>query len=462
MDSLNERLANLGQAVAEVNAPDQDAIADARRRWARSGRHTPGRRWTFVVVPAFAIAAAVIAIILTRTSEGERSLTYSIGDVPGERGQWIAAREPVRLRFSDGSHVEVARDAKMRVAATDQRGSTIDLEQGALHAEVVHRGVSSWHFRTGPYTVLVKGTRFDAAWDSMRETFTLDMLEGKVEITGPLIQAPVTVTAGQSVIANVPEKRFEIRSFRTAADASGAAKPGPDISKQDVTQAVLPSASSSIDPGAKPSALETATTTKPTPSRSKSTAKAVAEQPDPHSISTPAQEKAAQASQGSAAVANTAATMPSTKVEKWREYLAARAYSSAIKAAEQRGFDAVVAEATTAELYALSDAARYAGRLARARDALIALRARFNEQGKTAFLLGRIAADEKDVAGAIEWFDRYLQEQPGGPLAETATGRLIELYKPRDAARARKLAERYLAAYPDGSYAALAKTLVEK
>jgi len=412
MDSLNERLANLGQAVAEVNAPDHDAIADARRRWARSARRTRGRRWAFVVVPAFAIAAAVIALFVTRTADDERSLTYSIGDEHGERGQWIAAREPVLLRFSDGSHIEVARDAKVRVAAMDQRGSTIDLEQGALHAEVLHRDVSSWQFRTGPYTVLVKGTRFDAAWDSTRETFTLEMLEGKVQITGPLIQAPVTVSAGQSVLANVAEKRFEIRSVRTADAAAPTA------------------------PVVQPTSHEPATATQTTPSKaSPSTSNAVAEQTDPH---------------------------PATKVDKWREYLAARAYSSAITAAEQRGFDAVVGEATSAELYALSDAARYAGRLARARDALIALRARFNEQGKTAFLLGRIAADEKDAAGAIEWFDRYLQEQPGGPLAETATGRLIELYKPRDAARAGKLAERYLAAYPDGSYAALARTLVEK
>jgi hypothetical protein len=162
----------------------------------------------------------------------------------------------------------------------------------------------------------------------------------------------------------------------------------------------------------------------------------------------------------SGGTAGSAATPART--EKWREFLAARAYSSAISAAEQRGFDTVVAEATSAELYALSAAARYAGQPARARDALIAVRARFGEQGNTAFLLGRIAADQSEAGTAIEWFDRYLREQPGGPLAETATGRLIELYRTRDASRARRLAERYLAAYPDGSYAALARTLVER
>jgi hypothetical protein len=450
MDALDQRLANLGRAVAEVNAPDHDAIADARRRWARSSQRPRARRWTFVVVPAFAIAAAVIAIIVTRAPDDERALTYTVGDAPGEHGQWIAAREPVRLQFSDGSKVAVAAGTKVRVTSTDRGGSTLDVEQGALHADVVHRDISSWRFRTGPYTVLVKGTRFDAAWDSANERFTLDMLEGKVEVTGPLIPAPVTVSAGQSVVASVREKRFEIRSVRTA---DAALEPKTDNNIQaPVAQPATASASSANNP--------VTPTDKTDASASPADKRPSSNGNEQQVIRTPT--SATQKEQPKQLPAKTTAITASAKVEKWREYLAARAYSSAIKAAEQLGFDAVVAEATSAELYTLADAARYAGKPARARDALIAVRARFGEQGKTAFLLGRVAADQGDAAAAIEWFDRYLREQPGGPLAETATGRLIELYQTRDAGRARKIAERYLAAYPDGSYAALAKTLVEK
>lgn len=176
----------------------------------------------------------------------------------------------------------------------------------------------------------------------------------------------------------------------------------------------------------------------------------------------PGTSRTGESTRSATSATSTTAEATPAKTEKWRQYLAARAYSSAITAAEQRGFETVAAEATSEELYALSDAARYAGRLARARDALIAVRARFGEQGKTAYLLGRIAADQGDDDAAIEWFDRYLREQPGGALAETATGRLIELYRAHDASRARMLAERYLAAYPAGSYAALARTLTEK
>lgn len=459
MDPLNERLARLGRAIADVNGPDNDAIADARRRWGRSRRHPRARRWTLVVAPALVIGVTVIAVIVSRsTSDDVPSLTFTVGDAPGARGQWIAARDPVQLHFSDGSRIEVARNAKVRVAAIDRRGGTIDLEQGALHADVAHRDVSAWQFRTGPYTVVVKGTRFDAAWDSSRERFTLEMMQGTVEVTGPLLPAPVTVSSGQSLVANVGEQRFEIRSVRTADTTTPSAN-ATGGENQSVTGPAT--GSSTVDPAVVAPTSATAkapvpsTTGQPTTTTPHSAADSVARS----TTAAPRVTKADQPPGTSATTATVAATPART--EKWRELLAARAYSSAIAAAEQRGFDAVVADATSAELYALSDAARYAGRPARARDALIAVRARFGEQGNTAFLLGRIAADEGEVGTAIEWFDRYLREQPGGPLAETATGRLIELYRPRDASRARKLAERYLAAYPDGPYAALARTLVE-
>lgn len=464
MDTLNERLARLGRAIAEVNGPDNDAIVDARRRWRRSPNRARARRWTLVVAPALAISATVIAVIVWRsTSDDERSLTYMVGDAPGERGQWIAAREPVQLHFSDGSQVEVARDAKVRVAVMDRRGGTIDLEQGAVHADVAHRDVSAWRFRTGPYTVLVKGTRFDAAWDSSRERFTLEMLQGTVEVVGPLLPAPVTVSAGQALVANVREQRFEIRSVRTA-DATPAPTSAAEGNKQIMTAPRLPSAVlSTVDAAVVAPRSVTAKPPVPSTTGQATTTTRPDSAADRVASSTTAAPRIAKADQPSVTSGGTAGSAATpARTEKWREFLAARAYSSAISAAEQRGFDTVVAEATSAELYALSDAARYAGQPARARDALIAVRARFGEQGNTAFLLGRISADQGEAGPAIEWFDRYLREQPGGPLAETATGRLIELYRTRDASRARKLAERYLAAYPDGSYAVLARTLVER
>ncbi len=79
-------------------------------------------------------------------------------------------------------------------------------------------------------------------------------------------------------------------------------------------------------------------------------------------------------------------------------------------------------------------------------------------RGQSALLLGKIAADQQGSPGdAIDWFETYLREEPGGPLAEEALGRILELSAP-DAARG--AAARYLARYPDGSRAALARSLI--
>lgn len=420
MEPLSERLRRLGRRIADVDPPDEEAIAHARRRLLRQPAPRRTVRWFVIGVPSIALVA-VLAIVIGSPAKGREneSLTYVVNNAPGEQGTWLdAATKPALLQFSDGSRVDVAAAARVRVTAIDARGAAIEVSHGKVMAAVVHSDVSVWRFQTGPYMIRVTGTRFETSWDTNLERFTLDMLEGTVEITGPLLLTPVTVTAGQSVVSYVREDRFEIRRERTTGAALRAAK-GAEPAPGDARTA--------------PTSTETTGPRLP----------------------------AGHANDGSATVA------PPVKGTRkpaapWRDLLAARAYSAAIAAAEQHGFESVLLDATRAELYALSDAARYAERAIRAREALIALRSRFGERGKTAFLLGRIAADRAEADDAIPWFDLYLREEPSGTLVEPALGRLIELTHARDAARARRLAERYLASFPDGTYAALARTMLSK
>src|SRR5262249_29419737 len=113
------------------------------------------------------------------------------------------------------------------------------------------------------------------------------------------------------------------------------------------------------------------------------------------------------------------------------------------------------------------DAARLGGSPGRAVQALSALRARFPgsaEAASAAFILGRIAQDQsRDSAGAAGWFSRYLAEQPGGPFAADALGRVVEAAdKQGDEAGARRAAERYLAAYPNGPHAGYASRVLAR
>lgn len=475
MESLSERLTQLGRGIADVDRPDDEAIAHARRRWIR--QPTPRRhvRWWLVVVPS-AVVVAVLAIAIGSRSTGreDNPLTYVVDDLPGVHGQWIdTASKPALVQFSDGTRVDVAPGTKVRVSAIDARGGAIEMTMGKLVAAVVHDDTGAWRFQTGPYTIRVKGTRFETSWDASDERFTLDMHEGAVEVIGPLLPAPIVVTTGQSVVSSVREDRFEIRRKRTADAASPAVETVEPIG--DVDRGATRSETAPTEP--ERARVDAPRTNKPTVAVQKSSriasaktdttppplpADAASDRPSTDPVLPVERDRSPMPTVASTGSGATGAPVQGARrpAEQWRDLLAARAYASAIAAAEKHGFDAVLLDATSVELYALADAARYAGRPVRAREALIALRSRFGERGKTAFLLGRIAADRADADDAIQWFDLYLREEPSGTLAEAATGRLIELYRPRDAARARKLAERYLAAYPDGTYAALARTML--
>ena len=150
----------------------------------------------------------------------------------------------------------------------------------------------------------------------------------------------------------------------------------------------------------------------------------------------------------------------------FRELSTAGHYREALAAVEQQGFAASCESLGARDLLTLGSTARLAGRADRAREAYLAARRRFPssaEAGISAFSLGRLASDAGRASDATAWFKRYLTEQPGGPLAREAAGRLIELLRQTgDEARARTAAESYLKRYPTGPHAALAQSLLTK
>ena len=116
------------------------------------------------------------------------------------------------------------------------------------------------------------------------------------------------------------------------------------------------------------------------------------------------------------------------------------------------------ARAATAEsLLDDARAARLAGHPDLERSLLLACRKRAKGQpaaSQAAYLLGRASA----AGDAAQWFETYLREEPQGLLAREAAGRLIESYRAAGNAPAAKgAASRYLARYPNGPHAALAR-----
>jgi len=138
--------------------------------------------------------------------------------------------------------------------------------------------------------------------------------------------------------------------------------------------------------------------------------------------------------------------------------------AEAIAAADANGYDATLGALSGPELLLLANSARYAAKFDHATAALETARRRFPDSdaaASAAFELGRIAMDVRHQLGvAGDQFEVYLRERPSGALAREAMGRAIEARSGAgDQESAERLAVRYLASWPEGPHASLARRL---
>jgi len=148
----------------------------------------------------------------------------------------------------------------------------------------------------------------------------------------------------------------------------------------------------------------------------------------------------------------------------WKQLALEERYPEALTIAESEHFESLCRRSPAADVVLLANTARFAGSAKRAEQAFRAVRARFphtHEAAMASFSLGRIAYDERrSFREAAQWFQSYLGEEPSGVLAREASGRLIEAQRAAgDVVQATESAKRYLAKYPTGPHAALARSV---
>jgi hypothetical protein len=390
--------------------------------WSRLDvKMTGGPRPRRVLAVGFGLAAAAAAVVFLAYSWNQKSpsLGFRIVDETGVPHAAPDLDSAGRIEFSDGSKVTVAAHTRASVTAIDALGARIRLEHGRLSAQFVQLPQASWSIAAGPYQVLVTGTAFDVSWTPDTRALELWLRHGSVLVKGPNAGQGLAVVAGQHLLASATTGQIVL-------DAMAPAVPPalPTLPSADLAPAVSP-------------AYERPAMALREPSRA------------PHA----------------APAARAPAPEPSLT---WPQALARGDFQRILDEAVRRGLDDVLSGASSADLAAFADAARYGRKNDLAQRALLAQRQRFPQTlaGRdAAFLLGTLdesRAGHDAQTSALRWYGRYLVENPTGSYSGQALGRrLVLLESLHDRPAARQAAALYLAKFPSGPYAAEAKRIVE-
>jgi TolA-binding protein len=387
------------------------------------------RRWGRVLWPISGLATAVLALTVgyaisvyrQASTADPPALTYRIEGGSVLEGGYLreSGHAGVKLLFNEGSTFTLTPGTRGRLRSVEPRGARVAIEQGTAAFQVTQRKDRHWLVEVGPFVVAVKGTVFSVSWDLASARFELRLRQGRVVVSGPISGGDIALRAGQRLVVDLPKAEtliLEESSDLAAREPESAAAFG------------------AADGEARPP---------PSP-------RPVVDHDRPARAAAPAR---APARDGKSEV-----------VRRWSEDLANGQWDRILQDVEQDGMESTLARASSEDLIALANAARYRRRADLARAALLAERRRFPGSARAldaTFLLGRVEElREQGKAQAIAWYDAYLARAPAGAYAAEALGRKLILTNELDGpAKARPIADEYLRRFPDGSYAGSARAL---
>jgi hypothetical protein len=387
----------------------------------KSRGHGTTLGWSIAAALVFCVALAGAAVLLRNRSHDSEP-AVAVNRIEGGKlldGGYLSesGRAGIKLFFNEGSEFALASGTRGRLRAVTAHGAELAIEHGTASFRITKSRERRWLVEAGPFLVTVKGTDFTVLWDPTSEQFELRLRTGSVTVSGPVVGDDFALRAGQRLSVSLPKAETVISEER----------PGDTVG----VRAIPSSASADVS--------SPATTTAPTGS--------------PARVATPVSQPSA-----------LPADVPGT-ARRWKEALANGHWDRILADVERDGLEPTLKTASSDELFALADAARYRRRADLARAALLAQRRRFPESARSldaTFLLGRAEEQrESGRASAIRWYDEYLASAPSGTYAAEALGRkMILSSQVGGPASAREIAAQYLRRFPEGSYAGAARALL--
>jgi len=390
-----------------------------RARIAGGSRERRTFRWSValaVVVACVAVVSAGTLIFRGGSFVAERSVQLSRieggtlldGGYLSETGN-----AGIKVFFDEGSQFVLTPGTRARLRSVNTEGASLGIEHGTASLRITQHRAHRWSVEAGPFLVTVRGTDFTVTWEPASERFELRLRQGRVEVRGPVVGEGLALRPGQKLIVSLRKAESVITEDR------------PELAASD-------SALVARAPAAEASATR---------------APAESGEPAPLGSSTAH-----------------AASPPAGTERRWREALANGQWDRILADVDRDGVEATLESASSDELFALADAARFRRRTDLARATLLAQRRRFPSAPRSVdalFLLGRVEESRGGGrAPAIEWYDEYLRVAPTGTYAAEALGRKMVLTKEVGGpASARPLADEYLRRFPEGSYVGAARAL---
>jgi TolA-binding protein len=413
LDPTAERVADFVTGQVGAPASSRSSANEFERRLSdfRRGRQNRKR---FTAGAAVTLTLVMAGLAATRFKQGApgADLSYRVdGREPPAGGNVVVSeRAESLLAFSDGSKVRIAARSRGHVMNVNGHGARFALDDGKVSVDIVHRPRAQWTFEAGPFVVSVHGTSFTVAWNPADAVFELRLQTGAVSVASPLAGPEIGLRAGQTLRVSLRDLTSTVAST-VATTANGDGETAPSHAADQPTAVPSP-------------AFEAPPTTRAAPPES-----------------------------------------ARWSYRAWTTALAENKAADVVADADRRGLATVLERADSEDLWALANAARYAGRFTLARQALTAQRRRFpstDRAREAAFLLGRLHdADPEGPGNALGWYDRYLAEAPDGGHASDALGRkLTLLQRSNRTAEALAVARDYLQRFSRGTYANAAHALV--
>jgi TolA-binding protein len=238
MDPLGG-LEALGRRVAQVQVDSGATEAERaflRERLLAAVRAARRRRLAVRAFGGFVLgAAAVLTLFVLRRSSSPApwgipcDLDFSVDGAPGKVGDFLPSPDDraIELRFAEGTSAVLAPRTRGRVTAVSPYGADIVVEAGKAKMSVVPRPHGRWSVHAGPFVVHVTGTRFEVAWDPVKDRFVLELYEGKVRVSGCVFGDGNEVAAGERVEAGCGIAEVRVSRLSTQGSAPQGAAPDP-------------------------------------------------------------------------------------------------------------------------------------------------------------------------------------------------------------------------------------------